>query len=239
VSSTGIVQSAIPTKRVPVPAPTLDVALGVFPGIFLGVQRVMSVDALVNVAYIPNRDVQDFSVKTTKGSLKLGYGARIGILADRLLVPAIAVSFFRRSLPTATYSTSFTSSTVGITTDDSLSLSNLSIENDALRLSLSKKLGFLELGGGVGQDRYRTFTQIRTVVSPAVGTPVASTVSLTQVMKRNAAYGSLALNIFKLRIGAEGGATFGGDSLSTYNSFTDGKLNSQRLFGSVGLRLSF
>lgn len=239
LSSTGIVRSAIPTTRVPVPAPAVDVALGVFPGLFVGVQRILAIDALVNVAYIPSRDFQDFRVKTTNGSLKLGYGVRVGLLADRLVLPAVALSYFRRSLPTTSFSTSFQSSIAGITTNDSLVLSALSIRNDALRLALSKKLGFIELGGGVGQDSYRTFTSLRARVSPSIGTPVTGEVALTQQIKRNAAYGSLALNLFKLRIGAEAGSIFGGDSLSTYNTFTDGKLNEQHLFGSVGLRLSF
>ncbi len=239
LSPTQLVRSTIATTRVPVPAPALDVAFGLFPGVFVGVQRVLSLDALVNVAYIPNRDLEDFSVKTSNGSLKLGYGARLGLLADRMLMPAVAVSFFRRSLPTASFSTSFTSPSPGVTTSDSLSLSELSVENDALRVSISKKLGFLELGGGVGQDRYRTFTQLRARVSPPVGAAVAGAFALTQEIKRNAAYGSVALNILKLRIAAEGGSTFGGDSVSTYNTFTDGKINEQRLFGSVGLRLSF
>ncbi len=239
LSSSGIVQSTIATKKVPVPAPTLDVALGVFPGINVGLQRLFAIDALVNVAYIPNRDIEDFSVKTTGGSFKLGYGARVGILADRLFVPAVAVSYFRRTLPTTSFSTSFSSANAGITTSDSLSLTGLSVRNDALRLAISKKMGFIEIGGGVGQDKYRTFTSLTASVSPTIGLPQKGSFALTQEIKRNAAYGSLALNIFKLRIGAEAGATFGGDSLSTYNTFTDGKLNERRLFGSVGLRLSF
>lgn len=239
LSSTGAVASTIATERVPVPAPTFDVAVGVFPGFFLGVQRILALDALVNVAYVPSRDIEDFSLRTTNGSLKIGYGARLGLLSDRFLVPAVAVSFFRRSLPTTTFSTSFESSIAGVTTNDSLSLSELSVENDALRLSISKKLGFLELGGGVGQDRYRTFTQLRARVQPSIGPAASGAFALTQEIKRNAAYGSVALNIFKLRIGAEAGSTFGGDSVSTFNTFTDGKINEQRLFGSVGLRLNF
>ena len=239
LSSAGIVQSTIPTKKVPVPAPTLDVALGLFPGVFVGVQRILAIDALVNVAYIPNRDIEDFSVKTTNGSLKLGYGARVGLLTDRMMMPAVAVSYFRRSLPTATFSTTFSSNVSGVVTQDSLSLTRLSIRNDALRLSASKKLGFIEIGGGVGQDRYRTFTSLNASVSPAIGLPQKGSFTLTQEVKRNAAYGSFALNFFKLRLGAEAGSTFGGDSIATYNTFTDGKLNRQRLFGSAGLRLSF
>ena len=239
LSSTGVVRSAIPTRRVPVPGPALDVAVGVFPGLFVGVQRILAIDALVNVAYIPSRDISDFSIKTTNGSLKLGYGARVGLLADRMLLPAVAVSYFRRSLPTASFSTTFTSSVAGVTTNDSLALNQLSVRNDALRLSLSKKLGFIEIGGGVGQDTYRTSTQLHARVSPGIGASVPGDFALSQQIKRNAAYGSLALNVFKLRLGAEAGSIFGGDSLSTYNSFTDGKLNEHHLFGSVGLRLSF
>lgn len=239
LSSTGIVRSTIPTKRIPVPGPALDVAVGLFPGLFVGVQRIFAVDALVNVAYIPSRNIQDFSVKTTNGSLKLGYGARVGILADRMLMPAVAVSYFRRSLPTASFSTTFTSSVSGVTTRDTISLTNLSIRNDALRLSISKKLGFIEIGGGVGQDTYRTSTELHARVAPSIGSTIAGDAALSQQIKRNAAYGSLSLNVFKLRIGAEAGSIFGGDSLSTYNTFTDGKLNEQHLFGAVGLRLSF
>lgn len=239
LSPTGMVQSAIPTKRVPVPAPAVDVAIALFPGIFVGVQRILSLDALVNVAYIPSRDIQDFSVRTTDGSLKLGYGAKLGILSDRFLMPAVSVSYFKRSLPTTTFSTSFSSSIASVSTRDSLVLDHLAIETQAYRLALSKKLGFIEIGGGVGQDRYRTGTSLRAVVSPSIGSPASGSVALAQVMKRNAAYGSLALNIFKLRIAAEAGTTFAVDSVQTYNSFTDGKVNENRLFGSVGLRLGF
>ena len=239
LSTSGIVRSAIPTGRVPVPAPALDVAIGVFPGFFVGVQRLFSVEVLANVAYIPNRTIGDFSVRTTNGSLKLGYGARVGLLADRQMVPAVAVSYFRRSLPTATFSTGLPSTQLAATADDSLTLGDLSIRNDALRLGISKRLGFIEVGGGVGQDRYRTFSQLRARITPAFGAPVTGAFVLTQQIKRNAAYGSVALNILKVRLAAEAGSTFGGDSISTYNSFTDGTLNAQRLFGSVGLRLGF
>lgn len=239
LSTSGIARSTIPTTRIPLPAPVLDIAIGVFPGFFVGVQRLLSVELLANVAYVPNRSIEDFSVRAANGSLKLGYGARVGLLADRLVMPAVAVSYFRRSLPTATFSTGLPSTSLGATTSDSLILGDLSIRNDALRLGISKKLGFLEVGGGVGQDRYRTFSQLRARVTPPVGASVTGAFVLTQEIKRNAAYGSIALNILKLRLAAEAGSTFGGDSIATYNAFTDGKLNSQRLFGSVGLRLGF
>ncbi len=240
LSTTGVVASTIPTKRAPIPAPTLDVAVGLFPGFPLGLQRVLSLEALVNVAYLPNRDLEDFSIKTKKGSLRLGYGGRVGLLSDRFVVPAVAVSFFRRAMPTATFSTTFASNIAGVATQDSINLADLSIETDAYRLSISKKLGFIEIGGGVGQDRYRTTSIIRATVTPSIALPtVTSAVGLSQSVKRNAAYGSFAINISKLRIAAEAGATFADDSVRTYNTFTDGKLNERRLFGSVGLRVGF
>lgn len=239
LSTSGIVRSAIATSRAPVPAPALDIAFGVFPGVYVGLQRVLSVEALVNVAYIPNRDVESFSVRTTNGSLKLGYGARVGLLTDRMLMPAVSVSFFRRTLPTSTFSAAFAPSSATASSSDSLSLSELSIRNDALRLAVSKRLGALEIGGGVGQDRYRSFSVLQARVTPPVGLPVSGAIALTQQIKRNAAYGSLGLNILRFRIGAEAGATFGGDSISTFNTFTDGKLNERQLFGSLGVRLNF
>jgi hypothetical protein len=239
LSATGIVRSTIPTKRTPVPAPALDVGIGLFPGVSIGLQRILTVEALVNVAYIPSREFGDFRIKADNGSLKLGYGAKVGLIADRLLMPAVSVSYFRRQLPTTTFSTSFTSAVAGVTTRDSITLGQTSVRNDAIRLAASKKLGFIEIGGGVGQDRYRTFASLSARVSSAIGASGSGEAILTQEIKRNAAYGSFALNILKLRIGAEAGATFGGDSLATYNTFTNGKLNERRLFGSVGLRIGF
>ena len=40
------------------------------------------------------------AIKVPNGSLKLGYGARIGILQESLIVPGIAVSYLVRDLPT-------------------------------------------------------------------------------------------------------------------------------------------
>lgn len=239
LSGTGMVQTNFPTKKVPVPMPAVDVAVGLFPGVNVGATRILALDALVNVAYMPKYTSKDFSVQPQKSAWKVGYGGRVGVLADRGIVPALAVSFFRREVPTTTFATSFNSSVFGIATQDSLSLAQLSIRNDAIRIATSKKLGFIEIGGGVGQDTYRTFAQLNAKVTPSIGPAASGTFVLTQQVKRNAAYGSLALNLFGLRVAAEAGQLFGGDSLATYNTFQDGKLNEKKLFGTAGIRLSF
>ncbi len=243
LSATGIVQSTIPTSRAPIPMPTVDAAFSVIPGFNVGVQRIMAVDVLANVAYLPTRDLEDFSVGATKSSFKVGYGLRVGLLADRLMAPAVSVSYFRRTLPTSRIAASLPINASGSAQRDSITLDELSLRSDALRLSVSKRLGFLEIGGGAGQDRYRAFTQLRARVTPVVlGSPIAPVSGafvLTQEIARNTAYGSLGLNLGKVHLGAELGATFGGDSVVTYNTFTDGKLNARRLYGSAGLRVSF
>lgn len=239
LSGTGIVQTNFPTKKVPVPMPAVDVAVGLFPGVNVGITRILALDALVNVAYMPKYDGTDFSVKPQKSSWKVGYGGRLGVLADKGGLPAVAVSYFRREIPTTTFSTGFTSSVLGVTTQDSLSLAQLSIRNDAIRIGASKKLGFIEIGGGVGQDTYRSFAQLQARVTPSIGPAASGAFVLEQQVKRNVTYGSLALNLFKLRIAAEVGQVSGGDSLSTYNTFQDGKLNAKKMFGTAGIRLNF
>ncbi len=241
LATTGIVRSNIGTTRTPVPMPTLDLAAPIFPGFLVGRQRIFSADVLVNVAYLPSRQIEDFRVRTTNGSLKLGYGARIGLVADRMLMPAVSVSYFRRTLPTATFNATINTDSplvVGASSD-SVTLAELSIRNDAIRIAASKRLGFIELGGGVGEDRYRTFSQLQLRVNTLATQSVSGAYVLTQQISRRAAYASAALNIARFRIAGEAGTLFGGDSLSTYNTFAAGRVTARRLFGSVGVRLRF
>lgn len=236
LSSTGIVRSTIATVRVPVPVPTLDVAIGIIPGWSIAGQRLFSLDGLVSVGYVPSESYQGFEVATKRGSLKMGFGGKLGLLDDRLLLPAVSVSFFRRSLPTTSFSVSF-APRFGGTVRDSIVLDETTVQNDAIRLSVSKRLGAIEIGGGIGQDRYRTFTQVRTRITAAGGATSAGIIGVSRQDERNAAYGSLALNVLRLRIGAEFGATFGGDSIATFNTFANDNINTRRLFGSVGVRV--
>ena len=241
LSISRIVRSDIRTSRAAVPMPTLDFALPLLPGFDVGAQRILSVDVLANVAYLPSRAIEDFSVRATNGSLKLGWGARVGLIADRLLMPAVSVSYFRRTLPTATFSATLNTDgplDAGVT-PDSITLGELSVRSDAIRLAASKRLGFLELGGGIGEDSYRSFAQLRLRVNTTATQSLNAIYVVKQELKRRAAFGSAALNLPRLRLAAEAGTTFGGDSVATFNTFTDGRVNANRLFASVGARLRF
>ncbi len=244
ISSTGAVQSTIETKRTPVPMPTFDAAFSLIPGFNAGRQRILAVDLLASVAYVPTSDLEAFSVRTTNGAFKIGYGARVGLLADAGALPAVSVSYLRRTLPTSDIAASLPINGLsGSAGRDSIALGALSLRADALRASISKRIGFVEIGGGAGQDRYRNFAQLRTQVTPVIlGAPLPPVRSLyvvTQTLTRNAVYGSLALNFGRVHLGAELGQTFGGDSVTTFNTFTDGKVNAARRFGTAGLRVRF
>src|SRR3954469_18052387 len=96
----GAQQTQFDTKSQLLPMPTADLAIGIFKGLPLALTNVGGIDLLVSASYVPEFDNSGVTVKVPSGSLKLGYGARVGILQESLLVPGIAVSYLVRDLPT-------------------------------------------------------------------------------------------------------------------------------------------
>lgn len=236
LSGTGVVASQITTEKAPVPAPVVDVGVGIFKGIPAGLTRVLSLDGVVNVAYLPDVDVEDISVVVPGGKrFKFGYGGRLGVTRDAHMIPALSVSYIKRELPTADISASFEGGTGGT---DQLSLTGFTVSTEAIRASVSKKLGFIEIGGGAGRDTYDTRLNIGAAVSEAGSTGTAS-YSFTQKSTRDVVYASLAFNFPLLKIAAEVGQASGGDALNTVNTFVDGGQNEARRFASAGIRFSF
>ena len=110
------------------------------------------VDLLVSAAYLPEFNGSGVSVKVPNGSLKLGYGARVGILQESLLVPGVSVSYLRRDLPTVNIAAN--------SGNDSLYVNNLSLKTNAWRVVASKSLLLFGLAAGFGQDKYESSTDI-------------------------------------------------------------------------------
>jgi hypothetical protein len=228
--------SRIPTTESPVPAPVVDVGIGILPGFARGF---LSLDGVVNVAYLPEGELEDVTLRTPSGRLAVGYGGRLGLTRDGKGLPAISVSYIRRDLPTADLAGSFSGGTGG---QDSLALTGFKVRTQSARVSLSKKLGFLELGGGYGRDRYNTDLAVRARVSETVlNVTSTATAAFAQSLEvdREVFYGSVAVNFPVLKIAAEVGQHRGGTQLTTFNTFVDGKQNEPRLFASAGLRISF
>jgi len=235
LNAAGAQRSQLTTSDAPVPAPVVDVGVGVFKGISVGMTRMFSLDGVVNVAYLPDADVDDFSVVVPGQRLKFGYGGRVGLTRDAHLIPAISASYIRRDLPTADLTASFQGGTGGT---DAISLTGFSVSTEAIRLSVSKKLGFIEIGGGAGRDTYDTRLNIGATVNEGGNTGGAS-VSLVQQTKRDIVYASLAFNLPLLKLAAEVGQASGGTVLNTFNEFPDGGQNEARRFASAGIRISF
>ena len=97
---TGAHSSDYPTKSQLLGLPQLDASIGLFKGIPLPVTNVGGVDLLVTATYLPSFNSGTVKVTEPSGSLKLGVGARLGIIQESILFPGIAVTYLHRDLPT-------------------------------------------------------------------------------------------------------------------------------------------
>jgi len=228
-SPTGRVQrtgaQALPAKTQIVGLPTADAALGIFRGLPLGLTNVGGIDLLVSATYVPSiGDAGDDIQIKPERNLQLGWGARIGLLQESLLVPGVSFTYLKRDLPTTT----MTGSGSGVGID----IADAKVKTSAFRLVASKNLVMFGLAAGVGQDRYHETA----LVTGTTGTFVSPQVAFDQKLTRTNYFldASLNLPIFKL-IGEVGQVT--GGTVDTYNEFTTGRADKSRTYGSLGFRL--
>ena len=230
----GAQQTRFDTKDQYLPMPTADLAIGVFKGIPLPLTNVGGIDLLVSASYVPEFNNSGVSVKVPNGSLKLGYGARVGIIQESLLTPGVAVSYLVRDLPTLNIA--------GNSGSDSLYVNNLSLKTKAWRITASKSLVFFSLAAGVGQDKYDASTDIGAHVAARTVPPTpaanAGPVSISQNLTRTNIFGDLSMNLLLFRLNAEIGQVSGG-TINTYNTFSGKQPADSRLYGSVGARSGF
>jgi hypothetical protein len=231
---TGATSTKFDTKTQIIPMPTADLAVGIFKGIPLAITNVGGVDLLVSAAYLPEFNSSGVSVKVPNGSLKLGYGARVGILQESLLVPGISVSYLRRDLPTVNIAAN--------TNNDSLYVNNLSLKTNAWRVIGSKSLLLFGFAIGYGQDKYESSADIRAHVSARTVPPVpasnAGPIPLSQSITRNNVFADLSMNLLILKLTGEIGQVSGG-TINTYNTFSGKQAADSRVYGSVGARFGF
>jgi len=98
-STTGAQRQELPTKDQVLGLPTADAAIGIFKGIPLVLTNVGGIDALVSASYVPTINSDNISV-TPRNNWQLGYGARIGLLSESLIVPGVSATWIERDLPT-------------------------------------------------------------------------------------------------------------------------------------------
>lgn len=223
VSVLGAQASHIETKSQFLGLPGVDFAVGVYKGFPLGITRVGGVDIIGSVTYIPDIETDEVTLATQGGSTKIGIGARVGILEQSLIVPGVSFSYLVHDLPTLHMNASAGNADFAIT--------GFSVKTKSWRLAAQKNLAIIQLGAGVGQDTYDAGADIAISGVGSMNTSVAQSVTRTTM------YGSLGINLFLAKLVAEVGQVSGGE-ISTYNPFSEAA-DKSRLYGSVGLRISF
>ena len=230
----------LPSKKQYVGLPVVDAAVGIFKGVPLGLTNVGGVDLLISATYVPKiGDVNDDVQIAPQSSTQFGWGARVGLLQESLITPGVSATFFRRDVPT----TDITGrSDAGVT----LNIDDAKVKTTAWRVVASKSFIVFGLAAGYGQDKYDQSTTVRGTINgfsiPGVGT-IGNTpfgpVAMSQNVTRSNMFADLSFNLFLLKLVGEIGQVSGGDFPTITNSFSTGKIDDSRLYGSVGLRFGW
>ena len=205
---------------------TADVGIGLFKG--FATNGFGSVDALVSASYVPEYTGSDVEVAVPSGSIKLGFGAKVGILSETSVRPGISASYLARELPTVDIT--------GKSGDDRLLLNDVSVKTKSWRVVAAKSFLFLGAGAGFGQDAYDSNADITVTVAPRQSTQggTGGPISLRQKLTRTNLFGTVWLNAGVLKIVGEIGRVSGGD-ITTYNQFDGVQPADARTYYSVGL----
>jgi hypothetical protein len=216
----------IDTKDQVLGLPQVDVAFGLFAGLPLGLTKVGGVDVLLSGNYIPEYSGAGVSVKVPSGSLKIGYGARVGLLQESLIVPGVGFSYMKRDLPTVNVSAQSGTNSFDVT--------NLRVNTTSWRLTASKSLIMFGLAAGVGQDKLSSAADIKGTVAAVSSTQFKGKQDIT----RTTYFADISMNVMLAKLVAEIGSTSGG-TIPTYNTFSGTEADASKLFGSLGLRIGF
>jgi hypothetical protein len=214
--------------------PSADASLSLFRGIPIGITRVGGIGLFANASFIPTVTVTTggatFSIDPDT-PLGIGYGARLGIIGERLFLPGVEVSYAVRSLPKT--------SVVAATGTDSLTLTDYALDATSVRVTAAKSFVAFTLVAGVGQDTYDTKTSFESIVNrPApIGRVTTGVIPVSQKITRTNLFANVAINLIIAKFVVEGGMVSGGD-VTTANTF-DVAPDVSRTYGSVGLRLGF
>ncbi|MEO6443659.1 MAG: hypothetical protein ABIZ91_16375 [Gemmatimonadaceae bacterium] len=226
----GATSSEYPVSKQVIGAPALDAAIGLFRGFPVGGTHVLGVDGLVNLAYIPSVTERDIKLEVPDGSIKLGFGGRVGVMQETFLTPGIAVTYLRRDLPTM--------NVIGQSGSDELRVRNIDVQTEAWRGVIGKNFSVLGLSVGGGQDRYKTSAIAQATVVRTGLSVDSDEVEARQKVTRENFFANASLNFAVLRIVGEVGRVSGG-SIKTFNSFSGSDANDARNYASLGLRVNW
>ncbi|MGI8619215.1 MAG: hypothetical protein ACR2L6_08995 [Gemmatimonadaceae bacterium] len=234
LSVQGAQRSTFPTENQIIPLPTADLAVGLFGGLPLGVTSVGGLDLLVSASYLPEFEADNIKVEVDGSAIKFGFGARLGLLQESLVVPGVSVSILRRDLPKI----HMTARSGG----DSLQVRDLDVQTTSWRIMASKSFFMFGAAAGFGKDRYESSTNIsaRVAARTVPPTPAVSggPIDIRQKLTRTNMFLDLSMNLPFFKIVGEIGQVSGGD-VETYNQFEGSKADDSRTYGSIGIRFGF
>lgn len=225
----------IPTSTQIIGLPAVDAAIGLYRGVPVGLTNVGGVDLLLNGAYIPDVNTDNVDIK---GGVAVGYGLRVGLLQESLLLPGVSASYVVRPMPKVSVTAS--------TDNDTLAINDFDVSASSWRLTASKSLLLFSLSAGLGQDKVDASTDVRLSVTETVAmVPVTQSRSFTPpglTVNRWNYFAGLSMNILLVKLVAEAGLVEGGDVL-VRNPIGEGDLgedpNKRRAYFSAGVRVGF
>jgi len=240
-STTGAHASSYPGKDQLVPMASIDGAVGLFEGFAMGVTKVGGIDLLLTGTYLPkpSSDNGGTQIELPGGNTKIGYGVRVGLLQESIVVPGVSFSYVKRDLPTISISGTSNVAASGTNAPGAFKISNLALKTSSWRISAAKTFMIFGLEGGFGQDSYDNSAGLDVTVNAAapVGTQHAST-TVANTMKRTNIYAGLSINFFIGKLVGEYGQVSGGTLPAALNTFGSDAAASRSYF-SVGLRTGF
>ena len=210
-------------------APLIEGSLGLFKGMSSGL---FAVDFLGSAQLLPANRIDNFTVDAEARrigdvALGLGYGARLGLVRETGLLPAVSISVMRRDIPEIRYG--------DLSGSDRFSYA-VDLHATNLRLAASKKLAVFDFAAGVGWDKYTGDAVIRfrdpitLVTQPSIPVELSSS--------RMLGFLNAGLSFSVIRFTGEIGYQGGKDQhLST--DFEDFDTTQGKVFAGIGLRVGF
>ena len=213
--------------KVPLGAPTIDAALGLFNGMSNGL---LSVDLLGSVVAVPN-NVANLTVDPDASTLgdfayKIGYGARVGIFRGGFPIPSIGVSYMKRSIPTVQYG--------DVALGDDYSY-RIGLDATNLRLTAGWRLALFDIGVGIGKDKYSGDAVVEFKHPITLAT---ETINIALEESRTTLFADLGINLGPLKVGGEVGLQTKND-LNTTSDFAGVDVNEGQKYASLGIRFQF
>lgn len=247
LSFSGAQSTSFSTKSQLMPLPAADLAVGVFGGLPVGLTNVGGLDLIVSASYLPEFDANQVSVRVPGSSLQLGFGARLGLIQEGLVLPGVSVSVLRRDLPTVNV-VGKTAAVLASSGEDSVTVTGFDVNTTSWRLTAGKSFMMWGVSVGGGQDRYEYSADVSATVHPTVGGPVTYAVSgieraqldghALRRLTRTSYFADLSMNLPFFRLVGEIGQVSGGD-IPTFNTFGGKAADKSRIYGSVGARIGW